>query len=50
MRKDASEAAAAFGAKMRAKLAKLEIPLADRREEDERQVPTLTCSRVRVRG
>ena len=44
MRKDASEAAAAFGAKMRAKLAKLEIPLADRREEDERQV----C-RVRVR-
>ena len=38
VRKDASEAAAAFGAKMRAKLAKLEIPLADRREEDERQV------------
>ena len=50
VRKDASEAAASFGAKMRAKLAKLEIPLADRREEDERQVPTLTCSRVRVRG
>ena len=45
VRKEASEAAAAFGAKMRAKLAKLEIPLADRREEDERQV----C-RVRVRA
>ena len=37
VRKEASEAAAAFGAKMRAKLAKLELPVADRREEDERQ-------------
>ena len=41
---------------MRAKLAKLEIPLADRREEDERQVPTLTLRALglglgaRVRG
>ena len=32
------EAASAFGAKMRAKLTKLETPVVDRREEDERQV------------
>ena len=49
VRKDASEAAAAFGAKMRAKLAKLEIPLADRREEDERQVCRVRA-RARVRA
>ena len=38
MRSEAQEAASAFGAKMQAKLTKLETPVADRREEDERQV------------
>ena len=37
MRREAQQAAVAFGGKMRAKLTKLETPVADRREEDERQ-------------
>jgi len=37
VRSEAQEAAAAFGVKMRAKLTKLETPVVDRREEDERQ-------------
>ena len=42
VRSEAQEAAAAFGVKMRAKLTKLETPVVDRREEDERQVCLLT--------
>ena len=37
LKKEVEEATAAFDAKMQKKLAKLEVPLDDRREEDERQ-------------